>query len=244
MRRGIKCIVHLPAPLSRNSGGGGREFRGSSQDAAFRIQTLVGNRRLMDEQGIGVNPEAADWVRGAEGRGHTCAFVAGDGRCQSLQESYVKVSINSIPCISYPECQRLTIASLRRKTCQVQPGAGGEPLYMLSGSAGVCAMADPVKPEAAHAAKECSVRLALFHMWVTHLSGAVSGCWRRWRWRTPSSRKLRASLLRCRCGTSLQSSQFRCGASVITSASSNRQTHQAASCKRHRYTTGRVWYQS
>ncbi len=70
--------MHLPAAsvgsrhqqlASSGGGGGGR-----------RVRALVGSRRLMDEQGVEVSGEAIEWVRGAEGRGHTCAFVAGDGR--------------------------------------------------------------------------------------------------------------------------------------------------------------------
>lgn len=40
----------------------------------------VGNRRLMEEVGVPISLAAAEFVRGGEGRGHTCIFVAAAGR--------------------------------------------------------------------------------------------------------------------------------------------------------------------
>jgi hypothetical protein len=73
--------VHLPAAAA---GGRGQRLAQDGGDGGGgggrRVSVLAGSRRLMDEQGVEVSMEAFEWVRAAEGRGHTCAFIAGDGR--------------------------------------------------------------------------------------------------------------------------------------------------------------------
>ena len=70
--------MHLPA--ASGSGRSQRLAKNSSGSGGRRVQVLVGSRRLMDEQGVELSGEAVEWARAAEGRGHTCAFVAGDDR--------------------------------------------------------------------------------------------------------------------------------------------------------------------
>lgn len=59
---------------------------GASRSAAdwdAGVQVLVGNRRLLQEHNVHVSPAATDYVRHAEGRGHTCIYVASGGRCEA-----------------------------------------------------------------------------------------------------------------------------------------------------------------
>ncbi len=47
---------------------------------AAGVTVAVGNRRLLEEAGVPVTAAAAEFVRGREGSGHTCIFVAAAGR--------------------------------------------------------------------------------------------------------------------------------------------------------------------
>ena len=47
------------------------------------VRVLVGNRRLMVEQGVVLPSPATDWVRAQEGAGCTCVLVAAADRCDT-----------------------------------------------------------------------------------------------------------------------------------------------------------------
>lgn len=132
--------MHLPA--SPGSSGGGR-----------RIQTLAGNRRLMDEQGVAVSADAAEWARGAEGRGYTCAFVAGGGRCVALDSACWRPTLQSPASLSDlvigTARRRLSfMATLLRWRCSCAFALLKRCSWHRRLLA-VFAVTDPVKPEAA-----------------------------------------------------------------------------------------------
>jgi len=82
--RGVRCQVH-PAGSSATSRASGSQGAASlhltgPSEASEGVPVAVGNRRLMEEVGVPISLAAAEFVRGGEGRGHTCIFVAAAGR--------------------------------------------------------------------------------------------------------------------------------------------------------------------